>query len=219
MTAAGLVLAGSGKDLQHARAPRYFKTANKTIGLVSAASTFVSFGKASRSRPDMHGRPGLNPLTTTDNTFFLVTRDTADILGSLSKFLGYQGGRFAYDSFNLFGIKFKVRNRYGVQYGKRIIKKDFDGNLQSIGEAVERADIVVMSLHVHHKMETWLTRFSHDVIDAGVDIVFIHGPHHILGIEVYKGKLIFYGMGDFLFQGELVERLPRRILRTIWVRG
>ena len=129
--AAGLVLAGSGKDLQHARAPRYFKTTQKTVALVSAASTFPSFGKASRSRPDMHGRPGLNPLITTDNTFLLITRDTADFLGSLSKFLGYQGGRFAYDSFNLFGIKFKVRNRYGVQYGKRIIKKDLEGNLKS----------------------------------------------------------------------------------------
>ena len=208
VTAAGLVLAGSGKDLQHARAPRYFNTANKTVGLVSAASTFASFGKASRSRPDMHGRPGLNPLTTTDNTFFLVTRGTADFLGSLSKFLGYQGGRFSYDSFNLLGIKFRVGDRYGVEYGKRIIKKDLDGNMRSIDEAVERADIVVMSLHAHHKMEQWVTRFSHDVIDAGVDIVFIHGPHRILGIEVYKRKLIFYGMGDFLFQGELVERFP-----------
>ena len=88
VTAAGLVLAGSGKDLQHARAPQYFKTTQKTVALVSAASTFASFGKASRSRPDMHGRPGLNPLTTTENTFFLVTRDTADLLASLSKSSG-----------------------------------------------------------------------------------------------------------------------------------
>ena len=80
--------------------------------------------------------------------------------------------------------------------------------MKSIKKAVESADIVVMSLHAHHKMEKWVTRFSHDVIDAGVDIVFIHGPHRILGIEVYKEKLIFYGMGDFLFQSELVERLP-----------
>ena len=208
VAAAGLVLAGSGKDLQHARAPHYFKTTQKTVALVSAASTFASFGKASRSRPDMHGRPGLNPLTTTDNTFFLVPKDTADFLGSLSKFLGYQGGRFSYDSFNLLGIKFKIGDRFDVEYGKRIIKKDLEGNIQSITQAVDSADIVIMSLHVHHKMEEWLTRFSHQVIDAGVDIVFIHGPHRILGIEVYKEKLIFYGMGDFLFQSELVERLP-----------
>ena len=206
--AAGLVLAGSGKDLQHARAPQYFKTTKKTVALVSAASTFASFGKASRSRPDMHGRPGLNPLTTTENTFFLVTRETADFLGSLSKFLGNEGGRFTYDSFNLFGVKFRVGDRHDVEYGERIVKKDLEGNLTSIRNAVGNAELVVMSLHAHHKMEEWLTRFSHDVIDAGVDIVFIHGPHRILGIEVYKEKLIFYGMGDFLFQSELVERLP-----------
>ena len=187
--AAGLVLAGSGKDLQHARAPQYFNTTKKTVGLVSAASTFASFGKASRSRPDMHGRPGLNPLTTTENNFILVTKETADFLGSLSKFLGYQGGRFSYDSFNLFGIKFKVGDRYGVEYGQRILKKDLEGNLKSIRQAVESAEIVVMSLHAHHKMEEWLTRFSHDVIDAGVDkSKGIHGLSQIL-IDKYKGKV------------------------------
>jgi len=39
-------------------------------------------------------------------------------------------------------------------------------------------------------------------------VVFIHGPHRIHGIKVYKGKLIFYGMGDFVFQYEQVERHP-----------
>ena len=61
---AGLVLAGSGKDLQSARAPAYFAHPDGTVALVSTASTFTPYGKASRSRPDLHGRPGLNPLTT-----------------------------------------------------------------------------------------------------------------------------------------------------------
>jgi poly-gamma-glutamate capsule biosynthesis protein CapA/YwtB (metallophosphatase superfamily) len=69
---AGLVLAGAGKDLQSARAPAYFTHPDGTVALVSAASTYVPYGKASRSRPDMHGRPGLNPLMTIPEQFFEV---------------------------------------------------------------------------------------------------------------------------------------------------
>jgi len=41
--------------------------------------------------------------------------------------------------------------------------------------------------------------FAHRLIDeAGVDIVHGHSSHHVMGLELYKGKLILYGCGDFL---------------------
>ena len=41
--------------------------------------------------------------------------------------------------------------------------------------------------------------FAHRLIDAaGVDLVHGHSSHHAKGIEVYRGKLILYGCGDFL---------------------
>ncbi|WP_163560547.1 CapA family protein [Halomonas sp. NO4] len=41
--------------------------------------------------------------------------------------------------------------------------------------------------------------FAHRLIDeAGADLVWGHSSHHPLGIEVYRGKLILYGCGDFL---------------------
>jgi poly-gamma-glutamate synthesis protein (capsule biosynthesis protein) len=43
------------------------------------------------------------------------------------------------------------------------------------------------------------TRFSHGLIDeAGIDVVHGHSSHHVKAIEVYRGKLILYGCGDFL---------------------
>ena len=42
-------------------------------------------------------------------------------------------------------------------------------------------------------------KFAHKLVDeAGVDIIHGHSSHHVKGIEVYKGKLIIYGSGDFL---------------------
>jgi poly-gamma-glutamate synthesis protein (capsule biosynthesis protein) len=71
---AGLVLAGSGKDLQQARAPAYFRTPKGTVALVSTASTFTEYGRASPSRPDLRGRPGLNPLAVRWHSQFSLTR-------------------------------------------------------------------------------------------------------------------------------------------------
>ncbi len=41
--------------------------------------------------------------------------------------------------------------------------------------------------------------FAHALIDSGsVDLIHGHSSHHIKGIEIYRGKLIFYGCGDYL---------------------
>jgi len=41
--------------------------------------------------------------------------------------------------------------------------------------------------------------FTHKLIDeAGIDLIHGHSSHHVKGIEVYNGKLVLYGCGDFL---------------------
>jgi poly-gamma-glutamate synthesis protein (capsule biosynthesis protein) len=40
--------------------------------------------------------------------------------------------------------------------------------------------------------------FAHRLIDGGVDIVHGHSSHHPRPIEVYRGKLVLYGCGDFI---------------------
>ena len=46
------------------------------------------------------------------------------------------------------------------------------------------------------------------MIDAGADLVAGHGPHLLRGMELYKGKPIFYSLGNFLGQNELVAKIP-----------
>jgi len=50
--------------------------------------------------------------------------------------------------------------------------------------------------------------FAHEMIDAGADVVAASGPHILRGIELYKGKPIFYSLGDFIFQNETLLRQP-----------
>ena len=46
-----------------------------------------------------------------------------------------------------------------------------------------------------------VVRFARAVIDAGADLVIGHGPHVPRALEVYKGKLIAYSLGNFLTYG------------------
>lgn len=42
-----------------------------------------------------------------------------------------------------------------------------------------------------------LRELTHAVIDAGADLVLGHGPHLWRGLELYRGRLIAYSMGNF----------------------
>lgn len=47
------------------------------------------------------------------------------------------------------------------------------------------------------------------LIDAGADVVHGHSSHHVKGIEVYKGRPIFYGCGDLMNDYEGLSRQKR----------
>lgn len=40
---------------------------------------------------------------------------------------------------------------------------------------------------------------AHKIIEAGADVIFGHHPHMVQNIEIYKNKLIFYSLGNFIF--------------------
>ena len=70
-------------------------------------------------------------------------------------------------------------------------------------QAVKRArDVVVASIHWGsnwgHEVPAGQQRFARRLLDGGVDIVHGHSSHHVRPIEIYRGKLILYGCGDFL---------------------
>jgi poly-gamma-glutamate synthesis protein (capsule biosynthesis protein) len=64
-------------------------------------------------------------------------------------------------------------------------------------------DILIASIHWGgnwgYEIPAQQTRFAHGLIDrAGFDVVHGHSSHHPKAIEIYRGKPILYGCGDFL---------------------
>jgi len=64
-----------------------------------------------------------------------------------------------------------------------------------------QVDIVVASCHwgLGREPLQYMTDIAHAAIDAGADVVMGHGPHYPLPVELYKGRPIFYGLGNLTF--------------------
>ena len=73
----------------------------------------------------------------------------------------------------------------------------------TVGRHARAGDVIIVSVHWGGNWGYTIPReqveFAHGLIDqAGVDIVHGHSSHHIKGLEIYAGRLILYGCGDFL---------------------
>ncbi|MEH2466129.1 CapA family protein [Nostoc sp.] len=84
-----------------------------------------------------------------------------------------------------------------------------------VAEAKKKANIIVVSMHagaegtgalqVKNQTEFFYgenrgnsIKFARNMIDAGADLVIGHGPHVPRAMEIYKGKMIAYSLGNFL---------------------
>lgn len=57
----------------------------------------------------------------------------------------------------------------------------------------------------------WDIAIRHFAIDSGADLVIVHHPHIIQGIEVYQGKVIAHSLGNFAFDLTYPETMPSMI--------
>jgi hypothetical protein len=81
-------------------------------------------------------------------------------------------------------------------------QQDLDLLQQDIVQAKKAADLVVLAFHwgIHfteHLLGMYQEQVAHAAIDTGADLIFGSHPHLIKGMEVYKGKAIFYSLGNF----------------------
>ena len=94
-----------------------------------------------------------------------------------------------------------------------MIPYDHAGLLQAVRQGKDAADLVVFTIHAHESPTgvdddtpgppDFLVTLFHNAVDAGADVVMGGGPHSLRGVEIYRGKPIFYGLGLFFFKPQL----------------
>jgi len=210
LDAAGLAHAGSGENLALARAPAYLDTGNGRVALVACAATFTPGSLAGEQRPDLKGRPGLSPLRF--STTYTVDAGTLEGLRKLS-LLNAPDAAQRDGPVRFGGATYQAGAETAIHTTP--LKEDLDGIVTSIRNARRQADWVVVSIHAHEgqpgKREQpadFLETFAHAAIDAGADLFVAHGPHVLRGVEIYKGKPIFYSLANFIFENDTVEFQP-----------
>jgi poly-gamma-glutamate capsule biosynthesis protein CapA/YwtB (metallophosphatase superfamily) len=219
--------AGSGKDLIEARRAQIGMTPKGTIGVVGMYSIDPSSNPTWTRYTDARDKwPGLNPLHVTPYNIV-----TAEQMASLRKI---RDASYAHRSevtvpvapvpaneqlneLMLFGTRYKVGDKVGsLTY--TIDPRDLDGIMRSIRVGKQNSDFVAVAIHAHqnsfsyqaysHDNSTpdFLIELAHKAIDNGADVFVGHGIHTLRGVEIYKGKPIFYGVASFVqHEGPAIE--------------
>lgn len=228
--AAGVAEAGAGMTLAQARAPVYVQTRHGVAALVDTASTFPPmsvacpppnprYGPYARSCPGvsaLHVREvHLLPFAQYDQLRGLlgglrVTSLRQSWSGELSSARAGQG----VPDFVVGNTLFRGAASRGLTW--EMNPSDVAAVIDSVRQARQRADFVLFSIHAHEitpnanpadgddndtaRPADFEPKLFHAAIDAGADAVVRNGPHVLGGIEIYKGRPIFYSLGSLFFQ-------------------
>jgi poly-gamma-glutamate capsule biosynthesis protein CapA/YwtB (metallophosphatase superfamily) len=172
-----IVHAGTGNNLAEAVAPGYLHTPKGTVALIASASGLITAGGSATA-----DRPGVNELRIEAGD--KENEATVDLPGAP---------------------------------GNTPNQEDSQRILQSIRDAHQHADLVIVYQHNHvfgnHSFATiftegmqerlapndWLKKWTHAEVDAGADIIVMHGAPLLHGVEIYRGRPIFYDLGNFIY--------------------
>jgi len=95
-----------------------------------------------------------------------------------------------------------TNDRPGIDVLPDLSEATATGIVERVHEVKRARDVVVASIHWGsnwgYEVSRAQQRFARRLLDGGVDIVHGHSSHHVRPIEIYRGKLILYGCGDFL---------------------
>jgi poly-gamma-glutamate synthesis protein (capsule biosynthesis protein) len=198
-----------GESLAEAREAKFLETAKARVALISCASYFKEHSRAGKSRGDIPARPGLNPLRY--STVYVATHEELEMLRRILERAGLQPPKSG-NKLKFFDHDFVVGDKPEAR--TTLHQEDLEEIANVVRNASRLADLTIVTIHAHEGdgnrsvPAKFLVTFARAMIDAGADVFVGHGPHVLRGIEIYRGKPIFYSLGNFIYQNQTLLRLP-----------
>ena len=226
--ARGLIPCGVGRNLEDARKARFYDTPSGRIGVVASASTWSERFVASMPCADLPARPGLCPLRW--GQAYVLPNEEFEQLRKIDEKLGTRPSMLDVSRVETWELPDDEHFKFGsamqgnllIERGERayvrtyVNDEDEQAILKSIRDAAKRSDAVVATLHTHEGINenwysseppTFIEEFARKSIDAGANAVVAHGAHCARGVEIYKGRPIFYSLGSLLMEFEAGESM------------
>ncbi|ODV83389.1 hypothetical protein CANARDRAFT_9626 [[Candida] arabinofermentans NRRL YB-2248] len=219
---------GIGRSIEEARLPKFLDTPNGRIGVVTTSTTRSEMMLASSAGAGTIPRPGIAPLRW-GRTYVLPTEQFEqlkimdDMMGTAEAFRECNEieikPKFGPDNFKLGSL---FEGHLDIQRGEKAHvkthynQKDANALFKSIKDCSNRSDFNFVSLHTHEGINNnwynplpaeFIQEFARKSIDTGADAIIGHGAHFMRGVEIYKGKPIFYNIGSFLMEFEVGESI------------
>ena len=98
---------------------------------------------------------------------------------------------------------------YGPPY---VNEEDLAAMIADVERTRPRVDFLLASFHWGASQSRTLTlsqqAAAHAAVEAGVDVVVGHHPHIVQGVEVYRGRPVFYALGNFVLDHDHPMFLP-----------
>jgi len=93
--------------------------------------------------------------------------------------------------------------------------------LKKVKESAPEVDILIVSLHwgveYQNEPDIWQKMLARQIIEAGAKVVLGHHPHVVQPTETYQNGLIFYSLGNFVFDQDWSEETKRgKIVKIIF---
>jgi poly-gamma-glutamate synthesis protein (capsule biosynthesis protein) len=96
-----------------------------------------------------------------------------------------------------------ARSVYATKKRSGIAPMRMDDIRRDVESVRSKVDVLVVSLHWGREYDTSPSQKqrveAHQIIDWGADLIVGHHPHVMQGIELYKGGIIAYSLGNFIF--------------------
>lgn len=217
-----LPIAGAGKDLEEASDYAVIETNNGSCALISICATFNEAARAGYASDYLIGRPGLNPLRFSIE--YHITPEHMKALREMSasthidgrRNRSRMGGYTPMPPEGCFGFgEYNFRECEVEGKSSRVNTNDMTRTENTIKKALMECENVIVNIHSHEikhdtddEPDDFLIEFCHKCIDAGASAVIGTGTHQLKAIEIYKKKPIFYSLGNFIFQSDMVFCMP-----------
>lgn len=125
-------------------------------------------------------------------------------------FLGYS------DMADIFWSQTKPRCLRATEDSPGVAPLEEEMIVEDIGIAKQEADVVIVSMHWGEEYADLPSQeqreLAYNLVDAGANVLVGHHPHTLQGFEVYKGGIIAYSLGNFVFDQDWADYTQEGIL-------